>query len=94
FDAMFKYLAQEGKALEINTKTYKDYHGRTPEMDIAVLRRFRELGGEAVSLGSDSHDAQRTGDNFLHFADVVRSAGFRYLAHFESRRLCMTPLSC
>ena len=87
FDAMFKYLAQEGKALEINTKTYKDYHGRTPEMDIAVLRRFRELGGEAVSLGSDSHDAQRTGDNFLHFADVVRSAGFRYLAHFESRQL-------
>ena len=94
FDAMFKYLAQEGKALEINTKTYKDYHGRTPEMDIAVLRRFRELGGEAVSLGSDSHDAQRPGDNFLHFADIVRSAGFRYLAHFESRRLCMTPLSC
>lgn len=94
FDAMFKYLAQEGKALEINTKTYKDYHGRTPEMDIAVLRRFRELGGEAVSLGSDSHDAQRTGDNFLHFADVVRSAGFRYLAHFESRQLRMTPLSC
>ena len=57
-------------------------------------RRFRELGGEAVSLGSDSHDAQRTGDNFLHFADVVRSAGFRYLAHFESRQLRMTPLSC
>ena len=94
FDAMFKYLAQEGKALEINTKTYKDYHGRTPEMDIAVLRRFRELGGEAVSLGSDSHDAQRTGDNFLHFADVVRSAGFRFPALRGRRPQRRVQVSC
>ena len=38
FDAMFKYLAQEGKALEINTKTYKDYHGRTPALQGAWRR--------------------------------------------------------
>ena len=93
FDAMLKYLAEEGKALEINTKTYKDYNGRTPVQDINILRRFRELGGEALSLGSDSHDAQRPGDNFQKFAAAARDAGFRYLAHFESRRLCMTPLS-
>ena len=92
-DAMLRYLAEEGKALEINTKTYKDYNGRTPVQDINILRRFRELGGEALSLGSDSHDAQRPGDNFQKFAAAARDAGFRYLAHFESRRLCMTPLS-
>lgn len=92
-DVMLRYLAEEGKALEINTKTYKDYNGRTPVQDINILRRFRELGGEAVSLGSDSHDAHRPGDGFQRFAAVARDAGFRYLAHFESRRLCMTPLS-
>lgn len=92
FDSILRYLAEEGKALEINTKTYKDYHGRTPELDINILKRFRELGGEAISLGSDSHDPGRPGENFLHFADIVSSAGFRYLAHFESRKLCMTKI--
>lgn len=92
FDVMLKYLAEEGKALEINTKTYKDYKGRTPELDINILKRFRELGGEAISLGSDSHDPARPGDNFLYFANAVRGAGFRYLAHYEGRKLCMTPV--
>lgn len=93
FDTLLKYLAEEGKALEINTKTYQDYHGRTPVLDLDILKRFRELGGEAISLGSDSHDPQRTGDKFGLYAQTVRSLGFRYLAHFESRRLCMTSVS-
>ena len=82
---VFDVEAQQAEIDRVNAASYAALPGN---------RRFRELGGEAVSLGSDSHDAQRTGDNFLHFADVVRSAGFRYLAHFESRQLRMTPLSC
>lgn len=92
FDVMLRYLAEEGKALEINTKTYKDYSGRTPELDMDILKRFRELGGEAISLGSDSHDPVRPGDNFEHFAHVAHSAGFKYLAHFEGRKLRMTKV--
>lgn len=92
FDAMLRLLAEGGKALEINTKTYKDYNGRTPVLDTDILKRFRELGGEAVSLGSDSHDGARPGDNFQAFAGIIRNAGFRYTAHFESRKLCMSRL--
>lgn len=88
-DAMLKYLAENGKALEINTKTYQDYHGRTPVLDINILKRFKEYGGEAVTLGSDSHDPGRVGDKFSLYSETVRSAGFGYLAHFEGRNLCM-----
>lgn len=91
-DAMLRFLAEEGKALEINTKTYQEYKGRTPLLDDNILLRFRELGGEAVSLGSDSHDPFRTGENFIFFAEKIKSLGFRYTAHFESRRLVMTKL--
>lgn len=92
FDAMLKFLAQEGKALEINTKTYKDYNGRIPVPDTDILKRFREFGGEAVSLGSDSHDAGRTGDDFMKYVQIIKNAGFKYSAHFESRKLCMTAV--
>lgn len=91
-DAMLRYLAENGKALEINTKTYQDYNGRTPVLDRDILRRFRELGGEAISLGSDSHDPVRPGDKFVLYAELLKSEGFRYLAHFEGRKLCMTRI--
>lgn len=85
-DMILRLLAQEGKALEINTKTYQDYKGRTPVLDPAILKRFRELGGEFISLGSDSHKADHTGFNFRNTIAFLQSLGFRYLVHFENRK--------
>ena len=84
-----KYLAENGKAIEINTKTYQDYHGRTPVLDRNILLRFKELGGEAISLGSDSHNPERVGDKFREYAEFARSCGFTRLAHFENRKLIL-----
>lgn len=91
-DSMLRYLAENGKALEINTKTYQDFKGRTPVLDKNILMRYRELGGEIISLGSDSHDADRVGFNFERTAALVRSCGFRYLAHFNKRKPVMLPI--
>ena len=92
FDPMLAYLAHEGKAVEINTKTYQDYHGRTPVLDKDILLRFKEFGGEFISLGSDSHDPDRTGDKFGYYAEFVKALGFRYLTHFEARRPVPLPV--
>ena len=92
FDSLFKYLIEEGKALEINTKSYQKYRGRHPLLDTDVLLRYKELGGEIISLGSDSHDAERPGDEFAYYAELLRSLGFRWTAHYEKRRLVQLPL--
>lgn len=91
-DEMFRYLIQEGKALEINTKSYQEYNGRLVTIDTEVLKRYRELGGEIVSLGSDSHDAHRIGHAIMEHALLLKSLGFRWSAHYESRRLVQLPL--
>lgn len=91
-DSMLRYLAENGKALEINTKTYQDFKGRTPVLDKNILMRYRELGGEIISLGSDSHDADRVGFNFERAAALVSRCGFRYLAHFDKRKPVMLPI--
>ncbi len=91
-DSMLRYLAENGKALEINTKTYQDFKGRTPVLDKNILMRYRELGGEIISLGSDSHDADRVGFNFERTAALVSRCGFRYLAHFDKRKTVMLPI--
>jgi histidinol-phosphatase (PHP family) len=92
FDEMFRYLIQEGKALEINTKSYEGHRGRMVELDNDVLLRFREMGGEIVSLGSDSHEPSRVGAGFTRHAAFLKSLGFRWTAHYESRRLIQLPL--
>ncbi len=91
-EPMLRLLAENGKALEINTKTYQDFKGRTPVPDPAILKRFRELGGEAISLGSDSHNSDMPGFNFIHFTEYLKSLGFGYTAHYENRRLKMTRI--
>lgn len=88
-DEMLKFLADNGKALEINTKTYQTLSGRTPVLDPDILRRYRELGGEALSLGSDSHNASMVGFNFPVISQYLKTLGFKYLAHFERRELKM-----
>lgn len=92
FDQMLTYLAREGKALEINTKSYQDYNGRTPVLDKDILLRYKELGGEIISLGSDSHDPYRVGDKFEEYSEFVKSLGFKYLAHFEGRKLIQVAI--
>ena len=91
-DEMFKYLIHDGKALEINTKSYQLYKGKEVTLDTNVLLRYQELGGEIISLGSDSHAPDRVGENFAHFAAFLKSLGFRWSAHYEKRKLVQLPL--
>lgn len=92
FDEMLRYLSHNGKALEINTKSYQNYNGRQANLDLNVLKRYRELGGEIISFGSDSHDAYTVGTDFEKYAAIVKSAGFRWAAHYEKRQLVQLPL--
>jgi len=91
-DEMFRFIIHEGKALEINTKSYQEYKGRPVTLDTDVLIRYKELGGEIVSLGSDSHDPSRVGHGFARFAQLLKSLGFRWSAHYEKRKLVQLPL--
>lgn len=92
FDEILKFLAENGKAFEINTKTYKAYGLRTPQLDRDILIRFMELGGEAIALGSDSHSPEQVGTKFEYYAQFIKSIGFRRLAHYEGRKLKMVTI--
>ncbi len=83
-DEILKTLLEKEKGLELNTggikKGMKDFH---PCADI--LKRYRELGGEIITLGSDSHDEAHIADAFGRAAQVLQACGFRYYTVFEKR---------
>jgi histidinol-phosphatase (PHP family) len=69
YRAVFRALAGTGRALEVNTSS--------PLASADQVRWFREEGGEAVSFGSDAHQAAAVGQRFDLAVDVVEAAGFR-----------------
>lgn len=89
-DATLRFMAEHGKALEINTSRFVKFGDGMPGMDI--LKRFRELGGEYVTLGSDSHQVETVAQGFGEVTQRIKACGFDYLATFEARKPVMWKL--
>jgi len=79
-DFVLSYLVKEGKSLEVNTSSWK---AATP-WGLDVLKRFRELGGEYVTIGSDAHKKENLAQRFTEAAELVKAAGIRYYASFKA----------
>ncbi|MFY9568590.1 MAG: histidinol-phosphatase HisJ family protein [Acetivibrionales bacterium] len=84
-DMIFKELIDKGRGFELNTGTYRDMRPDA-EYDLHLLKRYRELGGELICLGSDAHQARHIAIHFDYFAHLLRDAGFEYTVHFENRK--------
>ena len=69
YRAVLQALAASGRVLEVNTKS--------PLASVDLVRWWREVGGTAVSFGSDAQLPLRVGVRFLLAVDVVEAAGFR-----------------
>ena len=52
---------------------------------LELLRLYRELGGEIVTVGSDGHSCRSAFSGLETGYQVLRDAGFSYAASFEKR---------
>ncbi len=97
FDALFSHLAANNKALEINTRTVSKFRqiGRSAIdcwPDPQIIRRYRELGGQLITLGADSHQNGQAGGLFAETIEYLRHLGVRHLAHFVNRQPVLTAI--
>ncbi len=84
-DEILKLLVGDGKILEINTSSFKYGTGTWMPRE-SVLRRYLELGGEAVTFGSDAHDPAYYQDHFGDAVEFAKSLGFKYYCTFKERK--------
>ncbi|MCB6993134.1 histidinol-phosphatase HisJ family protein [bacterium 210820-DFI.6.37] len=80
-----KTIIYNGKGLEINTSSFKYGTGIWLPREEA-LKLYRELGGEILTFGSDSHDPKYFRDHFDEAHELAKSLGFRYECTFRSRK--------
>lgn len=79
-DQLFSYLIQQGKGLEINTSIFRSLGKDT--LDMTWLKRYRALGGEIITIGSDAHKPQDVGYGWAAAAALLKEAGFSYTTSF------------
>ncbi len=87
-DEILTLTAKSDKALEINTSGLRQPIKRLlPEVD--VVKRFKELGGKYITVGSDAHFAVELALNIEDGYDAAIAAGFDSITFFQDR----TPIS-
>ena len=82
-DEILKLVAQKGKGLEMNTSGVDRCGGFLPTAD--YFRRFKELGGEIITVGSDAHTANRVGQYTFDACEILKDI-FGHVCTFEGRK--------
>lgn len=84
-DPILEKLISNGKGIELNTgglaRGIKNVNPCT-----AIIRRYKELGGEIITIGSDAHIPGQIAAHFDKAAAILSSCGFRYYCTFEGRK--------
>lgn len=84
-DEILKLLIEKEKGLEVNSAGLK--YGLPfahPHSD--VLKRYRELGGEIITIGADAHKPEHIAYDFAKAEEILKSCGFKYYTEFFEQK--------
>lgn len=83
-DEIFRALIKNGKGIEINTSDVGGRLGIVPEL--TLVKRYRELGGEILTIGSDAHRTSDLGKGIAEGVAAAKEAGFGKIAIYKKRK--------
>ena len=84
-DEILRQLIRHGKGIEINTAGFK-YGLNHPNPTEEILHRYKELGGEIITIGADGHKPEHIAFDFDKVPDILKNAGFKYYTVFKERK--------
>ena len=84
-DKILETVIDNGRGIEVNTAGIRKYYLKDVHPNTDILRRYKELGGEIITVGSDSHTAGYEAADFDRAYEALKAAGFEYYCTFEGR---------
>ncbi|MBQ6116004.1 MAG: histidinol-phosphatase HisJ family protein [Oscillospiraceae bacterium] len=84
---IFREIIPKGLGIECNTN-----RGAVPLPDESILRLYREMGGEIITIGSDAHSTGYVGCRVRETQELLRQCGFRYITTFAKGQPTFRPL--
>ncbi|MDD3204387.1 MAG: histidinol-phosphatase HisJ family protein [Lachnospiraceae bacterium] len=83
-DEILKLLIENEKGIELNTGGFRAGLD-APNPCVDIIRRYKELGGEIITVGSDAHRPEDIGCEFAKASDILKSLGFKYYTVYANR---------
>lgn len=90
-DKILKKLIEKKIGLEINTSALR-YGLRDFHPCREILARYKELGGEIITMGSDAHRALDIMRDFDKAQEELKKIGFKKFCVFEKRKVIYKSL--
>lgn len=84
-DEILKTLIADEKGIEINMSGYK-YGLNFCHPKQEVIKRYKELGGEIITIGSDAHKIEHIAYDFHRVSKILKSCDFKYYTEFSRRK--------
>ncbi len=84
-DEALRLTAEKGKALEINASGLRQNIGTTLP-DLPVVKRFKKLGGELITIGTDAHSVTDMGKGIREAYEIARRADFHSIVYYKKRQ--------
>lgn len=82
---ILKTVIADGKGIEFNTSWHRyGLKDTTPSVDI--LKLYKKLHGEIITIGSDSHKPEHLGAYFGEAKELLKELGFAYFCTYEGMK--------
>lgn len=84
-DNILKLCIEKGIGIELNTGGLAYGLGQ-PHPHPDIIQRYRQLGGEILTIGSDAHSPDRLAYEFSGMPELLKQCGFSYYTIFKKRK--------
>lgn len=82
-DKILSEIIKKGKGIEVNTSGINRAGHVLPHP--SIIRRYQELGGRIITIGSDAHNSRNVGAYIKDAIDIIAKAGFKEITLFKNR---------
>lgn len=84
-EEILKIVIADGKGIEVNTSSHRyGLSDTTPSRDI--LKLYRKLGGNILTIGSDSHKLEHLGAYIEETKEMLKSLGYTHFCTYDNMR--------
>ena len=84
-DPILLFLIKENISLEVNTAGLK-YGLTQPNPTSGILKRYRQLGGKNITIGSDAHCPAHLAYGFSALPKILNECGFHHYNLYRNRQ--------
>lgn len=83
-DEVFKTLISKGKGIEVNLSGIRQFGQSLPGYN--QIKRYYDLGGRIITIGTDSHDSQYVGVHVDEVIKMLEDIGFTDVTTYTQRK--------